>query len=73
MFPVLRNEKKEKQKEYDCLVSLTKGIDVGDISDQAYYAVQEIEEILGTVENEGYEEVSEEEIKELVCDIEEVV
>lgn len=69
----LRNEKKEKQKEYDCLVSLTKGIDVGDISDQAYYAVQEIEEILGTVENEGYEEVSEEEIKELVCDIEEVV
>ena len=29
--------------------------------------------ILGTVENEGYEEVSEEEIKELVCDIEEVV
>ena len=35
--------------------------------------VQEIEEILGTVENEGYEEVSEEEIKELVCDIEEVV
>ena len=31
--------------------------------------VQEIEEILGTVENEGYEAVSEEEIKELVCDI----
>lgn len=69
----LRNEKKEKQKEYDCLVSLTKGIDVGDISDQAYYAVREIEEILGTVENEDHEEVSEEEIKELVCNIDEAV
>ena len=42
----LRNQKKEKQKEYDCLVALTKGISVGEIADQAYYAVQDMEEIL---------------------------
>ena len=30
-------------------------------------------EILGTVENEEHEEVSEEEIEELVCDIDEAV
>lgn len=69
----LRNEKKEKQKEYDCLVALTKGIDVGNISNQAYYAVQEIEDILGTAKEEEFQEVSEEEIGQLECVVNEAV
>ena len=58
----LRNEKKEKQKEYDCLRALTKGISIEEIADQAYYAVQDIEEILDVTGDEVIGQCDEEDI-----------
>lgn len=69
----LRNLKKEKQKEYDCISALTNGLSIGAVSDQAYYAVKDIEEILDVTENEEFEEVSEEEIEELEDIVDEAV
>lgn len=69
----LRNKKKEIQKEYNCLVALTKGMTIGEVVDQAYYAVRDIEDIMGvnseveTVESvEEFEEVDEGEILEIM-------
>lgn len=69
----LRNLKKEKQKEYDCISALTNGLSIGEVSDKAYYAVKDIEEILEVTENGVFEEVSEDEAEELVDIVEEAV
>lgn len=69
----LRNLKKEKQKEYDCISVLTNGLSIGEVSDQAYYAVKDMEEILEVTKNEDFEEVSEEEIEELEDIVDEAV
>lgn len=73
----LRNEKKEKQLEYECLMALTKGMKVEDRAEQAEEAVQDIENLLDVEmpeekeevqeghASEEFTEVSEEELEEL--------
>ena len=53
----LRNEKKEKQKELECVSILTEGFDCGEMAEALRYCADEIEAVLGASDESATEEV----------------